>query len=70
MSQALPAELDGLIFRGFCIRGDPHDEWGFLLELAEFTARGEVTATQAAAIRDILGLDADEHAAAVERASA
>lgn len=68
MSQSLPTELDALIFRGCCLRGQETEAWQFLLELAEYTVRGEVTEAQAAALCDMLGLSQDEHAIAVERA--
>lgn len=70
MSQTLPTELDALLFRGQLVRGGEWEAWDFLLELAEFTVRGEVSPAQAAALCDMLGLSHEEHAAAILRARA
>jgi hypothetical protein len=68
MSQTLPTELDGLLYRAHVARGDTDETWAFLLELAEYTARGEVTETQARAFCDMVGISHAEHAATVKRA--
>lgn len=68
MSQSLSAPLDSLLFKGQLAAVGDVNRWQFLLELAEYTVRGEVSESQAAALCDMLGLGAADHAAAVERA--
>jgi hypothetical protein len=70
MSQTLPTELDALLFRGELVRGGDYEQWQFMLELAEYTVRGDVSPAQASALCDMLGLSHDEHEAAVRRAQA
>lgn len=69
MSQTLPAELDALFYQGTLVRGGEREAWEFLLELAEYTVRGEVSYAQAAALCDMLGISHDEHDAAIRRAA-
>jgi hypothetical protein len=56
MSQTLPTELDTLVYRGLLLPAEEDDPLEFLRELAECTARGEVTEAQAAALCDMLGV--------------
>lgn len=64
VSQALPLELDALIFRGNCTRGDADESWCFLLELAE----SQLSDAQASALCDLLGISDAERDAARQRA--
>lgn len=64
MGQSLPAELDALIFRGSCTRGDVCESWWFLLELAE----SPLSEAQASALCDVLGISQAERDAALQRA--
>lgn len=64
MSQSLPVELDALIWRGSCLRGDAEESWEFLLELAE----SQLSDAQASALCDLLGISDAERDAALQRA--
>lgn len=69
MSQTLPIELDGLVFRGTAARGAVPDEQIFLMEVAEATVSGLVTEQQSAVLCALLGLGEADRRAAIRRAS-
>lgn len=54
--QALPAELDRLLYWGVCRQADDYDERQFLETLAHCTESGAVTDEQAAALCGLLGI--------------
>lgn len=64
MSQALPVELDALIFQGSVTRGDCDASFSFLLELAG----SQLSDAQASALCDLLGISDAERDAALQRA--
>jgi len=67
--QALPEELDRLVYWGIC-RGDEYDERAFVEGLAVATERGAVSASQAAALCTLLGVAwARERLQSVSRAA-
>jgi hypothetical protein len=70
MSQLLPAELDTLVYRGLLLPSEEDDPHAFLRDLAECTARGEVTLGQAWALCHLLGLGAGDLEAETKRARA
>jgi len=55
--QALPTELDRLIYWGVCKQSDDYDERTFLESLDAAAERGTVTTQQAAALRAMLGIE-------------